>query len=67
MTKANRSLRTDDMKYEPLAEENLTLVSIEVKSSGIGKHESITEFQKKYSKHVAKEILLSQNKNTEGV
>ena len=25
MTKANRSLRTDDMKYEPLAEENLTL------------------------------------------
>ena len=36
------------------------IVSIEVKSSGIGKHESITEFQKKYSKHVAKEILLSQ-------
>lgn len=44
------------MKYEPLAEENLTLVPIEVKSSGIGKHESITEFQKKYSKHVAKEF-----------
>ncbi len=36
------------------------IVPIEVKSSGIGKHESITEFQKKYSKHVAKEILLSQ-------
>lgn len=36
------------------------IVSIEVKSSGIGKHESITEFQKKYSKHVSKEILLSQ-------
>jgi hypothetical protein len=36
------------------------IVSLEVKSSGIGKHESITEFQKKYSKHVAKEILLSQ-------
>ena len=36
------------------------IVPIEVKSSGIGKHESITEFQKKYSKHVSKEILLSQ-------
>ena len=36
------------------------IVAIEVKSSGIGKHESITEFQKKYSKHVAREILLSQ-------
>ena len=36
------------------------IVPIEVKSSGIGKHESITEFQKKYSKYVAKEILLSQ-------
>ena len=32
----------------------------EVKSSGIGKHESITEFWKKYSKQVAKQILLSQ-------
>ena len=36
------------------------IVPIEVKSSGIGKHESITEFWRKYSKHVAKEILLSQ-------
>ena len=36
------------------------IIPIEVKSSGIGKHESITEFQKKYSKHVLKEILLSQ-------
>lgn len=36
------------------------IVPIEVKSPEIGKHESITEFQKKYSKHVAKEILLSQ-------
>ena len=36
------------------------IIPIEVKSSGIGKHESITEFQKKYSKHVVKEILLSQ-------
>ena len=36
------------------------LVPLEVKSSGIGKHESITEFQRKYSKYVLKEILLSQ-------
>lgn len=36
------------------------IVPIEVKSSGIGKHESITEFQKKYSKQVLREILLSQ-------
>ncbi len=36
------------------------IVPVEVKSSGIGKHESIMEFQKKYSRHVVKEILLSQ-------
>ncbi|MDO4501117.1 MAG: AAA family ATPase [Erysipelotrichaceae bacterium] len=36
------------------------LVPIEVKSSGLGKHESIKEFNKKYSMHTAKEILLSQ-------
>jgi len=36
------------------------IVPIEVKSSGLGKHESINEFQKKYSKQVLKQILLSQ-------
>lgn len=36
------------------------IIPIEVKSSGIGGHESITEFSKKYSKEVAKQILLSQ-------
>ncbi len=36
------------------------IVPVEVKSSGIGKHESIMEFQKKYSRYVVKEILLSQ-------
>ena len=36
------------------------IVALEVKSSGTGKHESITEFQKKYSKHVIRKILLSQ-------
>ena len=39
---------------------NTKIVPVEVKSSGIGKHESIIEFQKKYSKYVAKEVLLSQ-------
>lgn len=34
--------------------------AIEVKSSGIGKHESLTEFTKKYSKHVLKNYILSQ-------
>ena len=36
------------------------IIPIEVKSSGIGKHESITKFQIKYSKQVLKQILLSQ-------
>ena len=36
------------------------IVPIEVKSSGIGKHESITEFSKRYSKQVVKQVLLSQ-------
>ena len=36
------------------------IVPIEVKSSGTGKHESITEFSKKYSKQVVKQVLLSQ-------
>lgn len=36
------------------------IVPLEVKSSGIGKHESITVFRKKYSKQVSRQILLSQ-------
>lgn len=36
------------------------LIPVEVKSSGLGKHESINEFCKKYSKYIVKEILLSQ-------
>ena len=34
--------------------------AIEVKSSGVGKHESLTEFQKKYSKTVKETIVFSQ-------
>lgn len=36
------------------------IVPIEVKSSGLGMHKSITEFQRKYSKNTAEPILLSQ-------
>ena len=34
--------------------------AIEVKSSGTGKHESLTEFSKKYSKHIEDSFILSQ-------
>ena len=36
------------------------IVPVEVKSSGLGKHESINVFQKKYSKQVAQQLLISQ-------
>lgn len=34
--------------------------AFEIKSSGTGKHESIKQFYKKYSKHVRNIYLLSQ-------
>ena len=41
--------------------------AIEVKSSGVGKHESLTEFQKKYSKTVRDCVIISQKDiNREG-
>ena len=41
--------------------------AIEVKSSGTGKHESLTEFSKKYSKHIKDSFILSQKDvNKEG-
>ena len=33
---------------------------VEIKSTGTGKHESITEFGKKYSKHVKESFIISQ-------
>ena len=33
---------------------------VEIKSAGTGKHESITEFGKKYSKHVKESFIISQ-------
>ena len=43
-----------------LVSEGSKLNAFEVKSSGIGKHESINEFAIKYSKHVHKTYLISQ-------
>ena len=43
-----------------LVSEGSKINAFEVKSSGIGKHESISEFAIKYSKHVRKTYLLSQ-------
>jgi len=47
-------------KIDFLLSTKTKLIPIEVKSSGLGRHKSIIEFQKKYSKYIAKEILLSQ-------
>lgn len=43
-----------------LVSEGSKINAFEVKSSGIGKHESTSEFAIKYSKHVRKTYLLSQ-------
>ncbi|MGN0347650.1 MAG: DUF4143 domain-containing protein [Lachnospiraceae bacterium] len=43
-----------------LISQGTKFVPIEVKSSGTGNHESLTEFSKKYSKHVIESIILSQ-------
>lgn len=50
-----------------LVSEGSNINAFEVKSSGIGKHESINEFAIKYSKHVNKTYLISQKDiNKEG-
>lgn len=51
-----------------LVSESSKIHAFEVKSSGIGKHESISEFAIKYSKHVRKTYLLSQKDiNKDGI
>jgi len=50
-----------------LVSEESKINAFEVKSSGIGKHDSINEFAIKYSKHVKKTFLISQKDvNKEG-
>ena len=56
----NKENSSHHYEIDYLLSSKTKLVVIEVKSSGIGKHESIIEFKKKYSKYVTKEILLSQ-------
>lgn len=51
---------TLEISKEYLVSEGSKLNVFEVKSSGIGKHESINEFAIKYSKHVHKLYLVSQ-------
>ena len=36
------------------------LLALEVKSSGVGKHSSLTEFRKRYSKHIKETCVISQ-------
>ena len=43
-----------------LISQGAKISAIEVKSSGIGKHESLTEFSKKYLKHIKESFILSQ-------
>ena len=43
-----------------LISEGSKMNAFEIKSSGTGKHESIKQFYKKYSKHVRNIYLLSQ-------
>lgn len=43
-----------------LVSEDSKINAFEVKSSGIGKHESINEFAKRYSKHVKRTYIISQ-------
>ena len=43
-----------------LISQGTKISAIEVKSSGTGKHESLTEFGEKYSKHLKESFILSQ-------
>ncbi|MBO5485471.1 MAG: DUF4143 domain-containing protein [Eubacterium sp.] len=43
-----------------LISQGAKISAIEVKSSGTGKHESLKEFGKKYSKHIKESFILSQ-------
>ncbi len=43
-----------------LISQGAKISAIEVKSSGTGRHESLTEFSKKYSKHIKESFILSQ-------
>lgn len=56
------SIFTSGVRYEVdfLLSSKTKIIPVEVKSSGLGKHESIKGFCRKYSKQVGTQILLSQ-------
>lgn len=55
-----KSNSTHYYEVDFLISEGSKMNAFEIKSSGTGKHESITQFYKKYSKHVRNIYLLSQ-------
>lgn len=48
------------MRIDFLISEGSKVNAFEIKSSGAGKHESIKQFYKKFSKNVSKIYLISQ-------
>lgn len=56
----NKERSTHYYEIDFLISQGTKISAIEVKSSGIGKHESLTEFSKKYSQHVGETYILSQ-------
>jgi hypothetical protein len=51
---------THDYEIDFLISKGTKISAIEVKSAGTGKHESMTAFQREYSKHIGESFLLSQ-------
>lgn len=56
----NKAGSTHYYEIDFLISEGTKLSAIEVKSSGLGKHESIDQFAKKYSKHIKNCYIFSQ-------
>ena len=47
-------------KIDFLISQGSKIIPLEIKSSGLGKHESIIEFSKKYSKQIKDSYVFSQ-------
>ena len=56
----NKAGSTHHYEIDFLIAEGTKISAVEVKSSGSGRHESLTVFQKKYSKHIKNCYILSQ-------
>lgn len=55
----NREGSTHSYEIDFLVASQTKIKAVEVKSSGLGKHESLRVFKKKYSKHISEAVLLS--------